>query len=408
MPRPPSSIVKKQFFTEIGSKGDPASHKTMCNDPQCKATYLWTTSTGSLRKHIRMNHRDLYPSLELYESQQTSNTRGSGVAATSSSLTVSRPDPSSIHASMSLGAGPVDESDAPKRSSPPRKRRAESIIDMTDTDAEEPKACSANQPSSTWLAPGPRIANLTAKRVQATPSTSALRLPLKQLTFEESLLPEIKATWRGKLAEMFSCHSLPLRLVASQQFIDILHLFRQCPSAVIPSVCELAREQDAAFEKLKVKVVQRMTSANTHVTIAVDGWTNIRHDKVVNIVPLCRGSAYYWTSVVNSYHSNTALWQYHHLKPHFEDLIHRGVRIVAVVADNESVNGALFSLLQEDYPFLVQVPCAAHTIQLAVKKLLCVRPVRKVVKAMSRILRAFRKSKQSSIADKCSDRSRWK
>jgi hypothetical protein len=388
MPRPPSSIVKRQFFTEVGSKHDAASHKAVCNDPQCKASYLWTTSTGSLRKHIRMNHRDLYPTLELYESQQASSS-GSGVAATSSSFTVSRPTPSSINVSMSLESGLVDASDDRTRSSPgpSRKRHAESVIDMTDADVEEP--CSAARPSSTWLAPR----NLVAKRVQTTPVTSAPQLPLKQLTFEESLQPEIKATWRGKLAEMFSCHSLPIRLVASQQFIDVLHMFRQCPTAVIPSAYDLAKEQDAAFQKLKIKVVQRMTSANTHVTIAVDGWTNVRHDKVVNIVPLCRGSAYYWTSVVNSYHSNTAVWQYNHLKPHFEDLIRRGVRLVAVVADNESVNGALFALLQEDYPFLVQVPCAAHTIQLAVKKLLCVKSVRKVVKVMSRILRTFRKSK---------------
>ena len=225
MPRPPSSIVKKQFFTEIGSKHDPASHKVVCNDPPCKATYLWTTSTGSLRKHIRMSHRDLYASLELYESQQPSNTGGRGVVATSSSHPISRSDPSSISASRLLGAEAVAESDAPMRPSPPRKRHAESAIDMTDVDAEESDTCSADHPSSTWRAPGPR--SLTAKRVQATPSTESTsappsRLPLKQLTFEQSLLPEIKATWRGKLAEMFSCHSLPLRLVASQQFIVVV------------------------------------------------------------------------------------------------------------------------------------------------------------------------------------------
>ena len=105
MPRPPSSIVKRQFFTEIGSNRDPADHEAVCNDAQCKATYLWTTSTGSLRKHIRKNHRDLYRQLELCESlsQQTgcSGTRGGGVAATTS-----------IDAASSLEAGPVDETDA--------------------------------------------------------------------------------------------------------------------------------------------------------------------------------------------------------------------------------------------------------------------------------------------------------
>ena len=143
MPRPPSSIVKQQFFTEIGSKRDPANHKAVCNDAQCKATYLWTTSTGSLRKHIRTNHRDLYRQLELCESltQQTScsDTRGGGVAVTSS-----------IDEATSLEAGPVGETDTTMvRPSPrSRKRHAEEVIDMTYTDAdtaEQPQGLSCSR-----------------------------------------------------------------------------------------------------------------------------------------------------------------------------------------------------------------------------------------------------------------------
>ena len=100
MPRPPSSVVKAQFFTEVGSKHDPASHKVVCNDSQCKASYLWTTSTGSLRKRIRMSHRDQYTTLGLYESHQLSHSRNGDGAAPSPSLAVSHPVSSSINVHM--------------------------------------------------------------------------------------------------------------------------------------------------------------------------------------------------------------------------------------------------------------------------------------------------------------------
>lgn len=53
-----------------------------------------------------------------------------------------------------------------------------------------------------------------------------------------------------------------------------------------------------------------------------------------------------------------------------ESIIDQGVLVVAMVADNEAVNGALYRLLKNDFPFLIHVPCAAHTVQLCVKKII--------------------------------------
>jgi hypothetical protein len=46
------------------------------------------------------------------------------------------------------------------------------------------------------------------------------------------------------------------------------------------------------------------------------------------------------------------------------------IQIIALVADNEPLNRAAYNLLKEDYPFLIYVPCAAHTVQLCVKTIL--------------------------------------
>ena len=50
--------------------------------------------------------------------------------------------------------------------------------------------------------------------------------------------------------------------------------------------------------------------------------------------------------------------------------MNRGIQILGMSANNESVNGAVYSLLKAQIPHLVQVPCAAHTLQLIVKQVL--------------------------------------
>lgn len=102
--------------------------------------------------------------------------------------------------------------------------------------------------------------------------------------------------------------------------------------------------------------------------MAIDGWTNVRHDKVTNVLVLQGGQAFYWCSITNDAESNTADWLASRLRPVLHTLMvtHR-VQVAALVADNEAVMGALHTRIGRDYPFLVRVPCAAHTIQLAVR-----------------------------------------
>jgi hypothetical protein len=119
---------------------------------------------------------------------------------------------------------------------------------------------------------------------------------------------------------------------------------------------------------LRNRLVIRLRNSQTAVSVAIDGWTNVRHDKVTNVLVLQGGQAFYWCSITNDAESNTADWLASRLRPVLDTLmnVHR-VRVVALVADNEAVMGALHTRLERDYPFLIRVPCAAHTIQLAVR-----------------------------------------
>jgi hypothetical protein len=126
----------------------------------------------------------------------------------------------------------------------------------------------------------------------------------------------------------------------------------------------------------------------------MDGWTNVRHDKVNNIVILCDGVAYYWSSVTNILEKNTAEWIANSVRPKVQEIVDHGIEVVALVADNEAVNQATYNILKSHFPFLLFIPCAAHTIQLCVKYILKSGTLDEVVRAVSTIIAQFDRSKE--------------
>jgi hypothetical protein len=54
------------------------------------------------------------------------------------------------------------------------------------------------------------------------------------------------------------------------------------------------------------RVIAKIKAIGYPVTLALDGWTNVAHNKVTNLILLCDGRAFYWCSVVNHLEHNTA------------------------------------------------------------------------------------------------------
>jgi hypothetical protein len=147
----------------------------------------------------------------------------------------------------------------------------------------------------------------------------------------------------------------------------------------------------------KTQVYERIKKSTYPCSIAVDGWTNIRKDKVTNIVVLCDSVAYYLKSVTNVTETNDATWLFEHIEPIFAELIAFGIKIVAIAADNEYLNGAFIRMLQVPYPFLVHVPCAAHTLQLIVNKIMKLDMFRSCVQSILDIVHHFDRKKANRL-----------
>jgi hypothetical protein len=131
---------------------------------------------------------------------------------------------------------------------------------------------------------------------------------------------------------------------------------------------EQAKLADDLAEQVIVQLKCRGDSAS--VTIMSDGWTNVIHNKVTNLCLQANHTGYFWKSIVNHLTKNSAEYLFKEMEPIIQDLITAGVHVFGFVADNESTNKALFKLLHARFPFLIEIPCSAHSIQLVVNETL--------------------------------------
>jgi hypothetical protein len=146
---------------------------------------------------------------------------------------------------------------------------------------------------------------------------------------------------------------------------------------------------------VKQQVVDRLRACKG-VTVGIDGWTNVRGDKVINVCPVGRGIAYYWDSLVMHGYA-TADDQHPLIANALRKLIAQGILVAGLVTDNEQVNVALFRKLANDFPFLIHIPCAAHTIQLCVKKAMKLPGIEDAIGTLLAMITAWKHSKDVRV-----------
>ena len=166
------------------------------------------------------------------------------------------------------------------------------------------------------------------------------------------------------IAHTFARHSLAHHLLEQHDVQQLFTLYRDS-HCLLPNRRQLVEAQQRLAVKLRKRVVERLIqhAQTAPVSVAIDGWTNVRHHKVNNVVALCGGQAFYWCSIVNTQNNNTAEWLKEPLLAVLNSIRQLGIPIVALVADNEAVNKALHRQLLPTFPFLILVPCGAHVPQ---------------------------------------------
>ncbi|MGA8137581.1 MAG: DUF domain-containing protein [Pseudomonas gingeri] len=233
---------------------------------------------------------------------------------------------------------------------------------------------------------------LQSKRAAVRTPSTAERPAKRQLTLTQSLLHAANPHVLSNMALFFATNHIAYNVASSETFRAFIDSVRRS-SVELPGREGLKTEMAALAADMRSQVLQRLRAPTTPVAIAVDGWTNVRHAKVNNVVLLSGGAAYYWCSLPNAREKNSAQWIFDAIVPVLDELLAAGVRFASFAADNEAVMNALYKKLQSRWPFLVRVPCAAHTIQLLVRQALFSARWKTVVGQVERILAGFASNK---------------
>ena len=134
----------------------------------------------------------------------------------------------------------------------------------------------------------------------------------------------------------------------------------------------------------------RSNKRTSSVTLLLDSWTNKAKNKIINFLLIKAGVAYYWTSVENRFERQTGAMLHAAIIEVLDDLTELGINVIAVCADNESANNKAINDLIDTKPFLIHVPCGAHTIQLVVRDILRIGMIKSTMEQAEGIINEFR------------------
>jgi Protein of unknown function (DUF 659) len=201
-------------------------------------------------------------------------------------------------------------------------------------------------------------------------------------------------------AVLFASCSMAHRIIDTPWFNAHITNCRRAGNDYRPiSRHQLVKKQESLSSNIKSQVTSKLASNRqaSSVTLAVDGWTNKRKTKIMNVLLLKAGRAFYWASIPNRFKSQTGEFIFEKLEQVMEDLIQQDINVMAITADNESSNGKALGLLIAKFDFLVQVPCCAHTVQLIVRDVMESECISDLLQQVEEIIDFFRRNKSKRL-----------
>lgn len=369
-----------QYFVELSSSGGDSGSASSSSarhfrcivavqkpgqpDAYCDATVAFHSVT-SLRQHLQARHKSIAATL-----QEASQTVG-----------VKRPNPIQAMFGRSAGAAAV-ASPAPAAASMLKETDCESV-DMTEDGAVSSIADSA------LASPRPLK---RAHSVTSSLSGSSARSVWMQ--DKMSMFIDAPQDPLNCILMMMLMNNMPLSAIdnpyTKQAFQRVAKTGYQLSASRNTMRKMLIQKHRAMKDELIVLLKQQKCA----VSFVLDGWTNVVHSKVTNVLLVCRGKAYYWCSITNRSERNTAKYLSAALTPVIQSIENVGIPVVSYVADNEEVMSAAHRMLVTEFEALIRIPCAAHTIQLIVKKLLAQPPFTGVLKEYITMLNLFQSQKE--------------
>ena len=124
---------------------------------------------------------------------------------------------------------------------------------------------------------------------------------------------------------------------------------------------------DGKLLNVKLQDLEMILKNTSNITLASDGWSNIRRESVLNFV-ICLPKPIFYDAKHTGAESHTAEYIYQELKSIIETI--GPSKFAGVITDNASSMRAAWGLLNRDYPQLICLGCNAHTGNLLIKDIM--------------------------------------
>ena len=185
-----------------------------------------------------------------------------------------------------------------------------------------------------------------------------------------SVAREAREELSSRTAMFFAVNDIALRVAECKYFQAMLDSYVKAvklgATKKIDGRAKINEIQKDEVLHMKQLVHRKLAASANPTTLAYDGWTNINHVHVQNVLALSSGYSFFIKSDISKSGRATAVILFAFLKLIIDEMIEARIVIAAAVADNASVNGVIGRLIVDDYPWILPLPCAAHALQLCV------------------------------------------
>ncbi|CAI5689300.1 unnamed protein product [Oreochromis niloticus] len=184
----------------------------------------------------------------------------------------------------------------------------------------------------------------------------------------------------------------PLMVTSNVYWKRFLNVLR--PAYIPPTRHALSTHLlDEEFSRVQAKVKQTIDQADC-ISVISDGWSNIRGQGIINYI-ITTPQPVFYKSVDTKENRHTGQYIADELKVIINDL--GPDKVFALVTDNAANMKVAWAHVEETYPHITTIGCAAHTLNLLLKDIMALKTMDTLNKRAKQVLK-YVKGKQVTSA----------
>lgn len=189
------------------------------------------------------------------------------------------------------------------------------------------------------------------------------------------------------LARAIYVSGQPLALVEHPLWREFFKLLK--PDFSLPTRKTLGTKLlDEEYSKIKVEIDEKINEAQV-IHIALDGWTNIRNEPIVNII-LYTPTPYFYDFIETKQNKHTAEYLFQEVCKIIDKI--GSDKIMLIITDNATNMVKCGKMLETKYPHVKWAGCLAHTLHLIVGDILKNQQVTKLFSDIIDIIKCIQRS----------------